>query len=627
MLQKKDSLINSSSKLSRNVLIALLLWFTIVPMTKNWQNPLSWDVFGYYLYIPATVIWHDAALKDFSKVEATNNKYENTGTFYQGGKTDQGNWMIKYTMGLALLESPFFVAAHIIAPMLGYPADGFSKPYQSAMIIAHFFYLLIGFIFLRKMLLKLFSDKVTALLLLLLVLGTNYYAMGMLVRGITPIHALEFSLISIFLFLTICWHETPKRKTAVLLGLVYGLIVLVRPSDILIIIIPLLWGITSLKTITEKALFVFKEHKTDMLVFLITLLIVLFPQMYYWKTVADKWLLFSYSNNPGEGFEFKSPYIFQVLFSFRKGWLTYTPLMLFALAGFWFLYKQKKELFLPLVLFFLLNIYLVSSWSCWWYAGCFGQRALVDSYATLLIPFGCFLNEMFLFKKAALKYLFAGLMLLFVLLNIFQTWQYEHRIIDGSRMTKAFYFKTFGKTSVTEEDKKLLLVDRGDPVFSNENEYTSRTLFSEDFNSPSEEQKTQYSDSLAKEGKYCLRLNSGFVFTPKHEMSFAEITKKDHAWIRCTGWFYPNKEMEGNPLSLVITFVNFEGKLYDYYAVDISKQLKEPFKLNSWNKFTIDHITPEVRNIHDKINIYFWYKEKAPVYVDDLQIQAFEKNN
>ncbi len=620
------SAIPSKNKLSLSVLLIILLWFSIVPMTKKWGNPLTWDVFGYYLYVPATFIWNDVALKDFGKVEEANLKYENTDSYYQGSKTEEGNWMIKYSMGLAMLETPFFFVAHKLAPSLGYPADGFSRPYQLAMFFAHFFYLLIGFIFLRKVLLKLFSDKITAILLLLVVIGTNYYTMAMLV-GVTPIHSLEFSLVSIFLFLTISFHENATKRKAVFLGIVYGLIILVRPSDILVGIIPLFWGVSSFKTLKEKITMIFKNQKLEIVLFGILLFVVLFPQLYYWKIVAGKWLLFSYNNNPGEGFEFLSPYLSEVLFGFRKGWLLYTPLMLFSSIGFVYLYKQKRELFFPIVLFFVLNVYLISSWSCYWYAGGFGQRAMVDSYPILLLPLGYYLNYLSSLANRLMKYLLIAIILLLVILNIFQTWQFEHRIIDATRMTSKYYFKTFGKTNVSEEDKKLMLVNRGESVFTDEENYTSKLLFSQNYNTPDEAQKNQYRDSLAKEGKYCFQMDSNTIYTSKYEASYSSITKKDYAWIRCTGWFYPTKEMKGNPLSLVVTFLNYQEKMYDYNAVDISKQTKDSVELNKWNKFTFDFLTPEVRSVNDKINIYFWYKAKAPILIDDLEIQVFEKKN
>src|SRR5262245_54662596 len=135
---------------SKVVLLLLISWFAAVGVFKRWQNPLSWDVFGYHLYLPAAFLWHDVPLKNFGKVEEINARYQGSPTLYQGDKTEDGSWLIKYTMGLAVVEAPFFFAAHALAPVMGYDADGFSIPYQAAFLIMHFFFVFLGLILLRK---------------------------------------------------------------------------------------------------------------------------------------------------------------------------------------------------------------------------------------------------------------------------------------------------------------------------------------------------------------------------------------------------------------------------------------------------------------------------------------------
>jgi hypothetical protein len=175
--------LSAKKNFSKTILLLLIALFSIVGLTKKWQNPLSWDAFGYHLYLPATFLWHDVQLEDFSKVEKINNLYQCTGTFYQGARTENGSWLIKYTMGLAMMEAPFFFAAHLLAPSLGYPADGLSRPYQLAFLLAHLFTCLSALVFLRKVLLKFFSDPVSGWLMLLLVLGTTFYVMALLTGG------------------------------------------------------------------------------------------------------------------------------------------------------------------------------------------------------------------------------------------------------------------------------------------------------------------------------------------------------------------------------------------------------------------------------------------------------------
>jgi hypothetical protein len=243
-------------------------------------------------------------------------------------------------------------------------------------------------------------------------------------------------------------------------------------------------------------------------------------QLLYWKITVGEFLYYSYGNNPGEGFEFKTPFIKEVLFSFRKGWLIYTPIMIFAILGFVNLYRKNRKIFWALFVYFVCNLYIVSSWSCWWYAQSFSQRALIPSYPIMLIALGYFL--MWISSKQNLvKLPFYAILVFFVLLNIFQTWQYNSKIIDGDRMTKEYYFASFGKLSVDENIQKLLLVNRtfeNTEIFENEEDYRfTKTFKLSDFDE-------KYADSLF--------LSSNDEFTKAIELEFREITEKDHAWLR-----------------------------------------------------------------------------------------------
>ncbi|MCE3277838.1 MAG: hypothetical protein K0S44_29 [Bacteroidetes bacterium] len=618
----KEPAKKTTARYSLIVMIAIVGWLSATSFNKT-ENPMSWDLFGYYLYSPAIIIWDDPALKDFSKVEETNAKYHNTPSFYQGSKTENGSWMIKYTLGSALMELPFFMTAHFIAPSLGYEQDGFSEPYQQAMILCHFFYLIVGVVFLRKVVLKFFSDKITAFLLVLILLGTNYY----ITSGGVSIHTMEFSLFSIILYLTIRWHEDPKRSLAILLGLCVGLSIIVRPTDGLIALIPILWNVTSVKTFKEKIKFYFSNYKFQLLLIIVFCFAIVFLQMWYWKTVNDTWLIMSYNNNAGEGFEFLQPYLLEVLFSFRKGWFIYTPLMILATIGFIQMYKKNKKIFYAVFIFFLLNVYVVSSWSCWWYAGCYGQRAMVESYAVLILPLGYFIEGTLSSQKAIVRWGSLILILLLLGLNIFQSWQYDNGILHGDRMTRSYYFKIFGKTKVEDEHKKLLLVDRsqgGIEHFSQEGDYNKRLLFMDDFETI-EGNKDQYVDSVLRNGKFSIKVDSNFIFTRNNELPYNLITRKDHAWIRTSFWYYTRANLLDNRLGLVVTFTNKKGEAYKYSVVDIGTQAGDQASPGQWIKYTVDYLTPEVRDENDKLNIYFWLRGKQPVYIDDFKVEAYER--
>ena len=185
------------------------------------------------------------------------------------------------------------------------------------------------------------------------------------------------------------------------------------------------------------------------------------PQMIYWKIRTDHLMFFSYGS--AERFFWTDPQIMNLLFSYRKGWFVYTPVMLFAVAGLIFILKQKTNGFkLPILIYMAINIYMLSCWWCWWYGGGFGMRALVQAYALLAIPLAAFYQYVFSFEFK--KQLFVPLVKIvtivllsgFLCLNILQTYQYDHpagqKLMHYDSMSKAAYWRIFGKFSLSDED-------------------------------------------------------------------------------------------------------------------------------------------------------------------------------
>jgi hypothetical protein len=86
---------------------------------------------------------------------------------------------------MAVAYLPFFTLAQLCARPLGYPADGFSYPYQVAIGIGSLIISLVGLFFLRKILRRYFSETVTATCLLILVFSTNYLEYAAITAALT----------------------------------------------------------------------------------------------------------------------------------------------------------------------------------------------------------------------------------------------------------------------------------------------------------------------------------------------------------------------------------------------------------------------------------------------------------
>ncbi|MEK6616357.1 MAG: hypothetical protein AABZ32_09640 [Bacteroidota bacterium] len=309
-----------------------------------------------------TFIYHDLGIRNYSVIQSILDTYHNSGTFYQALHMESGDWVMRYGIGMSVLYSPFFFIGHLIAKVVGYPADGFSEPYQYSIWAGCMIYTFTGIFMLRKSLLKFFDEKISAMLLIIIVLGTNYTLHTSMHGQGAMTHNFLFTLYTFILWFTIRWHETHKMKHAVLLAISCGLAALVRPTEIIGVFIPILWGVYNKQTLNEK-LQLLKKNMIQIICFSIIMMAIGSIQFIYWKIYSGRFFFDSYYN-PGEGFDFP-PHTLHSLFSFRNGWFIYTPVMLFALAGFYFLFKKNKIIFASVFIYFVISLWIVSSWTVW----------------------------------------------------------------------------------------------------------------------------------------------------------------------------------------------------------------------------------------------------------------------
>lgn len=439
-------------KLSSVAIAIVVLTCLIIDMDfKNWEKQhrvIEWDVHSYYAYLPAGWIYKDIHLTK------SDYRFDKHDWLFWPNQTAEGKNVIKTTMGLAVLYAPFFVVAHSIANLSEYAENGRSEPYKLLLLLSAIFYLMIGLDYLKKILLHYkFSDTQTAITILLIGLGTNLTAYAS--QSAPMSHVYSFFLFSVFIYYTIRWFEFQTIKNTLIIGFIIGLISLVRPTNIIIALFFVFYSISSLADFKDRILF-FKKKFPVLLLILPAFFLVWVPQFIYWKISSGSYLYDSY---PDERFFFNDPKILKGLFGFRKGWLIYTPMMAFALAGVFLLKGELKKIRLPIVLFFMINIYITFSWWCWWYGGTFGQRGLIESYALLAIPLASFIKYVSE-KRWYYNALFYCVTVFFVWLNIFQTYQFELFSLHWDGMTKELYFKQFGKLKKIEDfDKHVSSID------------------------------------------------------------------------------------------------------------------------------------------------------------------------
>jgi hypothetical protein len=563
---------------------------------------LCWDTFGYSAYLPMGFIHHSLVLHDLSFFEKINQLYDNTPTLYQFTQLQNGDFITRHSMGWSIAMSPFFLLATALAKIFRFPIDGYSAPFEYVLSIGSSLYTLFGLFFLRKNLLHYFSDRITTITLFIVIFGTNYWIMQSVSIGST--HNLIFAYFSALIWFTIQFHKKPSIKKGVALGFCIGMIGLIRPPDLILALIPIGWCCRAYGGLWQKGVFFWTKNRKPLITGAATTLLLLFLQTLYWKITAGHFLLNSYNNN-GEGFDWFHPHILELLFSFRKGWILYTPIMVFAVIGLFYWKKKESAHGNSVLLAFFLFLYLVSCWTNWWYADSYSQRPMLDSYPVLAIGLGFFLSDL---KRIISKIVIGSILLALLSLNLFQSFQFNKGILHASLMTKAYYFSIFGqRTRPSAPQKKLLLIDKVEAM-------------KEGFKNPQDYRKT-YSKKYYFPPHFSL--NDTIVFTPFLDIPPLALTKKDHFWIRSI-WQY-----EGNSAQLKGKIVSAAAmhnhKSYGWKGQDSENPL---IHLDTvLKKITFEYLSPDLRSEEDLIRLQIWKMAGPSLRIHSVLIEGYEPKN
>ncbi len=430
---------------SKKVLVVLFFilsgYVTLNGNCFRTKYPFQMDANGYYIYLPAIFIYHD--LENLGFVDQMPEQFDRKYFLY---RNQGGGYLSKYAPGTAILELPFFLAGHFLAPVLGYEQTGYSPPYRLAIAISTLFFTCLAFWILAHILARYFSRGVVFATVILLLLGTNVFFYGVLQAGVTHNYLLFVFCLMLY-FLDNWWREEKWQFFAFACACV-GFSACIRPTEILFGLVPigflfLRWKQSGFSV--QKLIQFGKEIFSGILAFGI----FIFPIFLFWKFATGSWVAYTYEQ---EGFYFDRPsQIWYGLFGFRKGWFIYTPLAAMAFLGLPFLaVKENLKPYFSAILWYLpINIFIVLSWYCWWYGGCFGLRAFIPTLGILAFPLALLLQEVRKFRIGLIAFV-----LFFLLLNIFQSFQYQRQIMHMDAMTWKSYSFIFGKWKLSDEEKK-----------------------------------------------------------------------------------------------------------------------------------------------------------------------------
>ena len=572
------------------LLIYIFLFLALRHPGQSWDRPVNSDGKGYYAYLPALFIYHDPG---FHFVEYYENKYypENRYQFKEFREHISGGPVNKYFPGLAVLWLPFFLIAHLLSFLLGFPADGYSLVYQLSIHFAALFYFWLGIVFLIRLLKKTgATPEMAAFIAFLTALGTNLVFFTVIEGSMG--HVYSFSLVTIFLYSVVKFFETGYPRWLILSCLLWSLVVIIRPTNgLIILLVPFIYSLVKRDESSWQAALL---KVWPVVIGLACSFLVISIPLLYWYHQTGSFFVYTYGQ---EKFDFLSPHFFSILFSYNRGWFIYTPIAFVSLGGLIGIFRKSRRSFFILLAFLFLFIYIASSWWMWYYTSKFGQRIFIDIYALTAILLVFLLNN---FQEKGKK---LSVILLTALtgFSCLQFYQHARFAFPAAYITKSVYWDSFFSLHPKAR------------VWLPDNCIKSAVTFSNDMEQPRGwMNEGSITSERAFSGKHASLISS-------HQLYGVGLynvipgNPSDNRIIRISAMVYTVNAP--SDASLVIDFSQ-GGKSISY----------NPFYLNAYalrQKWT--RIETAVQVPHDlmkeaSVRIYFYNPSENPLYTDDMKV-------
>ncbi|HUL16667.1 MAG TPA: hypothetical protein VLV88_11765 [Terriglobales bacterium] len=404
-------------------LVLSILFLLSVPLLNPWVRG---DGVGYYAFARALLIQHNLDFTaDYQHANPSfrDVRVDASGQPKSAFRTSTGHLDNHFTIGPAILWAPFLLVAHagvLIARALGssIPADGFSSPYRFAMAFGTGLYGFLG-LFIAFRVARKYVDETWALLATIGVWAATSLPVYMYLNPSWS-HAHSAFMVALFFWY---WHETREHRTLLqwlLLGALSGLMLDVYYPNVTVLAIlaaeafgfygkalrgnPERAGL--LRLILSHALYIFAA------------LVCLTP------TFTTRSIIYGSPFNSGYIplglWNWKSPYLLQMLFSSDHGLISWTPLIFLSLLGLVLFWRQVPHVGGPILLAIVAFYYFIASYPDWAGISSFGNRFFVSLTIFFVLGLAVLLAQVAShFRRRA-----AALASVSVLLACFSLWNF-----------------------------------------------------------------------------------------------------------------------------------------------------------------------------------------------------------
>ncbi len=576
------------------------------------------DALGYYLYLPSAFIYHDLkSPEQLPTDKAIQSDIFIYADLLKSNRTPKGYALDQYTYGVALMESPFFFIAHAYEQIKGRTDNGYSLAYIYMIKVSSFVYAFLGLILVYFILKKYFDPTLSLAGTAVVFLGTNLFYFSLYQTGMA--HVPLFFLYALLIFLTIKVHEKPSLIRFAVLGFVAGIIVLIRPTDMICLLIPLLYNAYSKETVKAK-ISLLRQNIPGIFFAAIAFLLPLVPQLLYWKAMTGSYVFYSYGTS--QSFNWAHPKIIEGLFYGANGWLMYSPVMIFSVAGLFFL-RYVKQWALVQWMIFPLYVYIIYSWYCYNYINGLGSRPMIHLYPLLAISLTAFIRVV---SRAGIvvKTIFGALVLFFVAVNISFCIQQSKNILVSESSSLMYNEDILFRMHLNYND--LVLHDVMEEQPDTSKIVRLCTLSCE-----------HYEDSLSTSYEHDTAAGSKYRYHKKDEevldilsVKYDKEKFRNAIWFKCSGRFmYPFPPSDWRKHSFILAIPNkiwkgceIENKIGGWENDD-ERRLSYS-KPGQWGEVSFFVKIPAGLNDGDVMKVYIWDLGRRDLYVDDVCLELYK---
>ena len=393
------------------------------------------DGAGYYAYVRSPLIDHNFSFSsDFQNPEEDLEKIFLQDHFVYNPVTKTGHLPNFYAVGPALLWSPFLILTHLAVLGLGHlgwhiAADGHSWPYLATMTGATALYGFAGLCFSFATARKFVEERWAFWATIGIWFGSSVPVYIYLLPAWSHAHSIFTT--SLFFWY---WLRTRGTRTSgqwLKLGLLSGLMIDVYQLNGVFLIAVAYEAVSAYAAIWSAGVAKPKLHETLRLhgVCGLGALLALLPQFVTRQIVFGNPL--SVGPYALRTWNWTSPVFVKVLFSNDHGMLVFTPLLVMAIAGLFYLWRLNRS-FATICLLIALVFYWLISCFPWWHGNvAFGNRFFVS--LTPIFIFG--LASLFAWitrfwgEARAASFRLIPLTLLFVIWNLGLVYQWQTHLI------------------------------------------------------------------------------------------------------------------------------------------------------------------------------------------------------